>query len=68
MFFSEIESALGEEVINRHIDLYVNRYSVELGEEGKRAVKMLFARSKAAGLMPQSRARHKKAQEAQMIS
>ena len=32
-------------VMRRHIDLYVNSFSVELGEEGERAVRELFARS-----------------------
>lgn len=31
-----------EEIINKHIYLYVNNYSVDLGEEGRRAVKLLF--------------------------
>ena len=42
---------MSEEVIYQHIDLYVNRYSVDLGTEGKRAVEMLFAKAKAAGII-----------------
>ena len=26
----------------KHIELYVNKYSVSLGEEGRKAVKLLF--------------------------
>ncbi len=33
---------MSEEVMYKHIDLYVNNYSVDLGVEGKRAVKLLF--------------------------
>ena len=33
---------MSEEVMYKHIDLYVNKYSVELGEEGKKAIKLLF--------------------------
>ena len=33
---------MSEEVMYKHIDLYVNNYSVDLGEEGKRAVQLLF--------------------------
>jgi 1,4-dihydroxy-6-naphthoate synthase len=40
-----------EEVMYQHIDLYVNPYSVDLGREGKRAVEMLFAKAKAAGII-----------------
>lgn len=33
---------MSEEVMRKHIDLYVNDYSVNLGEEGKNAVKKLL--------------------------
>lgn len=33
---------MNESVMRRHIDLYVNNYSLELGEEGKKAVKKLM--------------------------
>ena len=33
---------MSEEVMYKHIQLYVNKYSVDLGAEGKRAVKLLF--------------------------
>jgi 1,4-dihydroxy-6-naphthoate synthase len=40
------------EVVRRHIELYVNRFSVELGHEGEQAVATLFARGRAAGILP----------------
>ena len=43
---------MSEEVMYRHIDLYVNEYSVDLGVEGRRAVELLFARARAAGIIP----------------
>jgi len=43
---------MSEEVMYRHIDLYVNEYSVDLGEEGRRAVRMLFDKAHAAGIIP----------------
>jgi 1,4-dihydroxy-6-naphthoate synthase len=43
---------MSEEVMYQHIDLYVNRYSVDLGKEGKHAVEMLFAKAKATGIIP----------------
>lgn len=46
---------ISEEVLCRHIDLYVNRYSVDLGKEGKRAVKMLFEKAKATGIIPEAK-------------
>ena len=39
------------EVTRRHIDLYVNAFSVDLGEEGERAVAELFRRARRAGLI-----------------
>jgi len=46
---------MSEEVMYRHIDLYVNKYSIDLGIEGKRAVEMLFERGQAADIIPDSK-------------
>jgi 1,4-dihydroxy-6-naphthoate synthase len=43
---------LDPEVARRHIALYVNDFTRELGEEGYAAVVALLARSAAAGLLP----------------
>ena len=43
---------MSEEVMNKHIDLYVNEYSVELGSEGRRAIELMFGRANALGLIP----------------
>ena len=43
---------MSEDVMYRHIDLYVNEYSVDLGTEGRRAVSTLFERARAAGVVP----------------
>ncbi len=37
---------LDDEVIKKHIDLYVNNFTVDLGEKGKKAVETLFERAK----------------------
>jgi 1,4-dihydroxy-6-naphthoate synthase len=39
---------MDEEVMYKHIDLYVNEYSVDLGAEGRKAVELLFAKAAAA--------------------
>lgn len=36
---------MSEEVRNKHIDLYVNQYSIDLGEKGRNAVELLFAKA-----------------------
>ena len=43
---------MSEDVMYRHIDLYVNEYSVDLGKEGRRAVELLFERAAATGIIP----------------
>ncbi len=42
------------EVIQRHIELYVNRFSCDLGEDGEAAVATLLQRATDAGLVPPS--------------
>jgi 1,4-dihydroxy-6-naphthoate synthase len=44
--------AMSEDVMYQHIDLYVNDYSVDLGDEGRRAVELLFERAKSVGVIP----------------
>jgi 1,4-dihydroxy-6-naphthoate synthase len=51
-FVREHAQEMSNDVMYRHIDLYVNEYSVDLGQEGRRAVELLFARAKAAGIVP----------------
>jgi 5,8-dihydroxy-2-naphthoate synthase len=43
---------MDEDVMYRHIDLYVNEYSIDLGVEGRRAVELLFERAAATGIIP----------------
>jgi 1,4-dihydroxy-6-naphthoate synthase len=43
---------LAPEVRQRHIDLYVNAFSLDLGAEGRRAVETLLERGRDAGLLP----------------
>jgi 1,4-dihydroxy-6-naphthoate synthase len=43
---------MSEEVMYKHIDLYVNQFSVDLGAEGKKAVKLLFDTALEKGIIP----------------
>jgi 1,4-dihydroxy-6-naphthoate synthase len=43
---------MSEDVMYKHIDLYVNEYSVDLGTEGRRAVELLFEKASATGIIP----------------
>ena len=44
---------MSEEVMYKHIDLYVNKFSVDLGVEGKKAIKLLFDTALEKGIIPQ---------------
>ena len=41
-YVNQHSQAMSEDVMRRHIDLYVNNYSLSLGEEGRSAIKILF--------------------------
>lgn len=43
---------LDDEVCRRHIELYVNDFSIELGAEGRAAIDELLGRGRASGLLP----------------
>ena len=51
-FVREHAQEMSEDVMYKHIDLYVNEYSLELGREGRRAIELLFAEGAAAGVIP----------------
>jgi 1,4-dihydroxy-6-naphthoate synthase len=41
-YVKQHSQTMSEEVMRQHIDLYVNNYSLELGEEGKYAIRKLY--------------------------
>ncbi|QXV66383.1 1,4-dihydroxy-6-naphthoate synthase [Mucilaginibacter sp. 21P] len=43
---------MSEDVMYKHIDLYVNKFSVDLGEEGKKAVKLMFDTALEKNIIP----------------
>jgi len=45
---------MDEAVMYKHIDLYVNQFSVDLGDEGVRAVTTLFDKAASVNLVPAS--------------
>jgi 1,4-dihydroxy-6-naphthoate synthase len=46
---------MDDSVIDSHIGLYVNDFSLDLGEEGVRAITELFRRATARGIVPDTR-------------
>ncbi len=56
-FVRQHAQEMSDEVMYKHIDLYVNQYSVDLGVEGRGAVELLFSRARASGVIPDVKAR-----------
>jgi len=54
IYIREHAQELDDQVIDAHIDLYVNNFSLNLGEEGVAAVETLMGRAEARGLIPKS--------------
>jgi 1,4-dihydroxy-6-naphthoate synthase len=50
-FVAEHAQEMDESVMRQHIELYVNDYSTDLGEEGRKAVITLFEQAKKSGLV-----------------
>lgn len=44
---------MADDVCDRHINLYVNDFSEDLGDVGRRAIEELLRRGRAAGLLPE---------------
>lgn len=49
-YIKQHSQELVEEVIQQHINLYVNNYSLDIGEEGLSAVRELFRRAELTGI------------------
>ncbi|WP_039052949.1 1,4-dihydroxy-6-naphthoate synthase [Sphingobacterium sp. T2] len=45
---------MDEEVMYKHIDLYVNQYSVDLGPLGKKAIQSMFERAYTLNIVPKT--------------
>jgi 1,4-dihydroxy-6-naphthoate synthase len=51
-FIRRHSQEMSEEVMYKHIDLYVNQYSVELGTEGRKAINLLFEKALQKQVIP----------------
>ena len=51
-FIREHAQAMDEAVMYKHIELYVNKYSIDLGTEGKKAIDTLFEKALQNGVIP----------------
>jgi 1,4-dihydroxy-6-naphthoate synthase len=50
-FIKHHAQEMSEEVMYKHIDLYVNKYSIDLGSEGKEAINMMFKMAEDKGII-----------------
>lgn len=54
-YMKQHSQELEDEVIEQHINLYVNDYSIDIGEDGVSAVKELMRRAEEKGIIKKSR-------------
>lgn len=50
-FIKSHAQEMSEEVMYKHIDLYVNDYSIELGSEGRKAIDVMFKMAEEKGII-----------------
>lgn len=55
-FITENAQEMEEEVMRKHIDLYVNEYSTDLGTEGEHAIRTMFKKAEDAGILKEQTA------------
>ena len=53
-YIKEHSQELSDGVIKDHINLYVNNFAIDIGDEGEKAVVELFSRAEDAGIIPKS--------------
>jgi 1,4-dihydroxy-6-naphthoate synthase len=52
-YIRENAQEMEPDVVRKHIELYVNQYSEDLGEDGVRAVEEMLERGRSSGLIPE---------------
>jgi len=54
-YIKQHSQELSDEVLSQHIALYVNDYSIDIGEDGEKAVRELLLRAEEAGVIPKAK-------------
>jgi 1,4-dihydroxy-6-naphthoate synthase len=54
-FIRSHSQEMSTEVIKKHIELYVNKFSIDLGELGRKAVETFFKEAHKAGIIPETK-------------
>lgn len=54
-FICSLSQEMSKEVIKKHIDLYVNQFSLDLGDVGRKAVETFFDYAHQSGIIPKTK-------------
>jgi 1,4-dihydroxy-6-naphthoate synthase len=54
-FICSLSQEMSKDVINKHIELYVNQFSLDLGDIGRKSVETFFEHALQAGIIPESK-------------
>jgi 1,4-dihydroxy-6-naphthoate synthase len=54
-FICSLSQEMSLEVIKKHIELYVNKFSLDLGEVGRKAVHTFFEEAHKVGIIPKTK-------------
>jgi 1,4-dihydroxy-6-naphthoate synthase len=54
-FIHSLSQEMSTEVIKKHINLYVNKFSIDLGEVGRKAVETFFKEAHKVGIIPETK-------------
>jgi 1,4-dihydroxy-6-naphthoate synthase len=54
-FICSLSQEMSKEVINKHIDLYVNQFSLDLGDVGRKAVETFFDYAHQSEIIPKTK-------------
>ncbi|MFA6946416.1 MAG: 1,4-dihydroxy-6-naphthoate synthase [Pedobacter sp.] len=54
-FICSLSQEMSKAVINKHIELYVNKFSIDLGEVGRKAVQTFFEEAYKVGIIPKTK-------------
>jgi 1,4-dihydroxy-6-naphthoate synthase len=54
-FICSLSQEMSKDVVNKHIELYVNQFSLDLGDVGRKAVETFFEHAQQVGIIPQTK-------------
>ena len=52
-FIKQYAQEMDEDVMYKHIELYVNNFTLDLGENGKKAIEILYEKAISLGVLPE---------------